>query len=166
MKVEPRVTFVGMSLKSVKLASKDFSRSYYELVLSFEGEGPERGPRQYARTTQEQDRSNRARAHLICQPEGNLVTPPDGGQPFVHITGMKYEIGTGDLAILVDVQELAGEAAGVLGKIVTQTSHDARQGVFGLQLGAEYGIIITPAGMRVLYTKELACEFRKPLVSQ
>jgi len=139
MKVEPQVTFVGMSLKSVRLASK-------ELVLSFEGEGPA--------------------AHLICQPEGNLVTPPDGGQPFVHITGMKYEIGTGDLAILADVQELAGEAAEVLGKIVTQTSYDARQGVFGLQLGAEYGIIITPAGMRVLYTKELACEFRKPLVSQ
>jgi hypothetical protein len=145
MKVEPRVTFVGMSLKSVRLASK-------ELVLSFEGEGPA--------------------ACLICQPEGNLVTPPDGGQPFVHITGVKYEIGTGDLAILADVQELAGEAAGVLGKIVTQTSHDARQGVFGVQLGPEppsqigYGIVITPAGMRVFYTKELVCEFRKPLVTQ
>jgi hypothetical protein len=152
MKVEPRgepaanfQTFVGMILKSVRVASK-------ELVLSF---GPAiDAPR------------DAMEAHLICQPEGNIMTPPNGGQPFVRITGMKYEVGIGGLTILADCQELAGEASEVVGRTVTQASYNSRMHCFGLQLGPEYGIVITPAGMAVPYTKELVCEFRKPLVTQ
>lgn len=149
MKVEPRgtpahnfETFVGMTLKRVRAAAR-------ELVVSFESEHTD------------------FQTHLICTPEGNLVKPPDETKkPFMHITGMKYEIGTGELSILADVQELAGEAFEVIGKIVTNANHDARTGIFGLMLGDEYSLLITPMGVKVLYTKELTVEFRKPLVTQ
>jgi hypothetical protein len=127
-----------MRLVAIRVASK-------EMVLSFEKDGRQ--------------------LHLICTPEGHLVTPPEGqGQPFVHITGMKYETGTGELSILADSTELAGEAVEVIGLEVSQATHDPRNHVFGLQLGPNYGVIITPGGMKVLYTKELEVEFRKPLV--
>ncbi len=154
MKVEPRgtpahnfETFVGMTLKRVRAAAR-------ELVVSFESEHTD------------------FQTHLICTPEGNLVKPPDETKkPFMHITGMKYEIGTGELSILADVQELAGEAFEVIGKIVTNANHDARMGSFGLMLGDEiarvaYSLVITPMGVKVLCSKELTVEFRKPLVTQ
>ncbi len=157
MKVEPRgtpahnfETFVGMTLKRVRAAAR-------ELVVSFESE--------YWKTIDVPHTD--FQAHLICTPEGNLVQPPDETKkPFMHITGMKYEIGTGELSILADVQELAGEAFEVIGKIVTNANHDARTGIFGLMLGDEYSLLITPMGVKVLYTKELTVEFRKPLVTQ
>ena len=146
MRVEPRTTsaqlrgpsLVGMTLKQIRVAHK-------EMIVTFEG-------------TED--------AHLICTPEGQLITPPDGGQPFVQITRMKYEIGTGPMTILAESQVLAGEATEILDRRVTQASHDPNNHVFGIQLGAEYGLIITPMGMKVLYTKELNVEFRKPLVVQ
>ena len=146
MRVEPRTTsaqlrgpsLVGMTLKQIRVAHK-------EMIVTFEG-------------TEE--------THLICTPEGQLITPPDGGQPFVQITRMKYEIGTGPMTILAESQVLAGEATEILDRRVTQASHDPNNHVFGIQLGAEYGLIITPMGMKVLYTKELNVEFRKPLVVQ
>ena len=150
MRVEPRTTsaqlrgpslLVGMTLKQIRVAHKEM----IEMIVSFEG-------------TED--------AHLICTPEGQLITPPDGGQPFVQITRMKYEIGTGPMTILAESQVLAGEATEILDRRVTQASHDPNNHVFGIQLGGEYGLIITPMGMKVLYTKELNVEFRKPLVSQ
>lgn len=149
MRVEPRTTsaqlrgpslLVGMTLKQIRVAHK-------EMIVTFEGEGTEE-------------------THMICTPEGQLITPPDGGQPFVQITRMKYEIGTGPMTILAESQVLAGEATEILDRRVTQASHDPNNHVFGIQLGGEYGLIITPMGMKVLYTKELNVEFRKPLVLQ
>ena len=145
MKVEPRKTqqetspsLIGARLVNIKVASK-------EIVVSFFKDGVE--------------------LHLICTPEGHLITPPEGqGDPFVHVTGMKYETGTGELSILADFQELAGEAIEVLGMEVSQATYDSRNHVFGIQLGPHYGIIITPGGMKVLYTKELEVEFRKPVL--
>ena len=154
MKVEPRTgtparnfeTFIGMTLKSVLQAQK-------ELILSFEQHSTD--PVLVV-----------GQAHLICQPEGNLVTPPNGDQPFVHLTGMKYEIGIGPLTILSDYLELSGDATEIIGKQVMQARHDPRTHVFALQFGAEYGLIITLAGLNVLYTKSLSVGFRKHLVTQ
>ena len=149
MKVEPRAaslgsrdaqTFIGMTLKSVRQAQK-------ELVLSFEGSGDE-------------DHE----AHLICQPE--VIKNPNGGEPIIQLTGMKYEIGTGPMTILGDYTELSGEAQEILGLKVAQARHDSRNHIFALQFGAEYGLLITLAGLNVLYTKSLEVEFRKPLVTQ
>ena len=145
MRVEPRTTsaqlrgpsLVGMILKQIRVAHK-------EMIVTFEG-------------TED--------AHLICTPEGQLITPPDGGQ-LVQITRMKYEIGTGPMTILAESQVLAGEATEILDRRVTQASHDPNNHVFGIQLGGGYGLIITPMGIKVLYTKELNVEFRKPLVVQ
>jgi hypothetical protein len=146
MRVEPRTTsaqlrwpslLVGMTLKQIRVAHK-------EMIVTFEG-------------TED--------AHLICTPEGQLITPPDGGQ-LVQITRMKYEIGTGPMTILAESQVLAGEATEILDRRVTHASHDPNNHVFGIQLGGEYGLIITPMGIKVLYTKELNVEFRKPLVVQ
>jgi len=145
MRVEPRTasaqlrgpSLVGMTLKQIRVAHK-------EMIVTFEG-------------TED--------AHLICTPEGQLITPPDGGQ-LVQITRMKYEIGTGPMTILAESQVLAGEATEILDRRVTQASHDPNNHVFGIQLGGGYGLIITPMGIKVLYTKELNVEFRKPLVAQ
>jgi hypothetical protein len=59
---------------------------------------------------------------------------------------------------------LAGEATEILGLQVSNAHHDPISGVFGIQLGPEYGVVITPGGLKVLHTKELEVEFRKPLV--
>jgi hypothetical protein len=163
MKVEPRTgtparnfeTFIGMTLKSVRQAQK-------ELILSFEQHSTDP-----VLVEGERIPGHRLRqAHLICQPEGNLVTPPNGDQPFIHLTGMKYEIGIGPLTILSDYLELSGDAAEIIGKQVMQARHDSRNHVFGLQFGAEYVLSITLAGLSVLYTKSLSVGFRKPLVTQ
>ena len=102
--------------------------------------------------------------HLICRPEAHIVTDPTGSQ-IPHVTGMKYEIGTGPMTVLADCQELYGTAAEVLGRTVTGASHDPRTSVFGVQFG-EYSVVLSMAGLTVLYSKQLQVEFRKPLVIQ
>jgi hypothetical protein len=151
-----------MTLKSVRQAQK-------ELVLSFKA--PD-----FLQSIEE--------AHLICQPEANVIQNPRdwnrehpgrwegstfhsrSGDPIIQVTGMKFEIGTGPMTILSDFTELSGPAAEILGKEVVQARHDSRNHIFALQFGAEYGLLITMAGLSVLYTKSLKVEFRKPLVTQ
>jgi hypothetical protein len=164
VRVEPRAasigsaqTFIGMTLKSVRQAQK-------ELVVSFEGDMPLNHPG----LMQEVENANGRplEAHLICQPEANVIQNPRGGDPIIQLTGMKFEIGTGPMTILSDFTELSGPAAEILGKEVVQARHDSRNHIFALQFGAEYGLLITMAGLSVLYTKSLEVEFRKPLVTQ
>jgi hypothetical protein len=150
MKVEPRgkaaatpandpAQIVGRILSKVILAQA-------ELVLTFERYGEEA-------------------LHLICRPEAHLVTDPDTGQQIPHFTGMKYEIGHGAMTVLADYEELAGEAAEVLGREATGADHDPRISFFGVQFG-QYGLLITMAGLTALYIKELKVEFKEPVVLQ
>lgn len=124
-----------------------------ELVVTFHLPVPAHGNRAHPKELQ-----------LICCPEGQLINPPDGGKP-VQLTGMKYEIGTGPATILGDVLEIAGESSEIIGMQVTNVSHDPRSHVVGIQLGQQYGVIIGPMGLKVLFTKELDIEFRKALVT-
>jgi hypothetical protein len=130
-------SLAGMTLTNIQVAAK-------ELVVSFrDARGDE--------------------FHLICSPTGNVITPANGGTPFVHVTGMKYEMGSGPLSILTARQQISGEAAEILGKQVVSTNYHEKIATFGIMCGS-YSLIVCPNGIKVVYTKELKMEWRTPLV--
>ena len=152
---KPREAFAfeGFILKKVQIAET-------EIIISCQDPGnPDR------------------QAHLIARPEAHLVTDPTTGQPaldeqghpVVQVTGVKYEIGEGPLAIMTQTTlELSGRAAEIIDKPIMYTAHSAHNSTFAFSLGdqAQYSLLLTPVGPKVTYTRELTCEWRKPVKLQ